>query len=385
MRSYALLVAAMLAGALAEPIPQNKEDEEKQSTGKSKSLEQTPASTQLVPVTVWKEALTTTFTPPPSCTENRLTMLEAQEFRIWLHEPMPLENTLIEDCYPSEFIQGYTSIPGSSSSIAPLLSPLVCPKGWNTILTQEDYIACCASGYQFTPPKSVDSKRPAYGGTCYSPFTLGQTTTVTLYGLEEISATREWVASRTGDQAFGHVIDGFALDLIKSTPATSSSSETGSVTGAPVDNGSDGSTNSSSSSISGGAIAGIVIGSLAGVAMIIGAAFFFVRRRAQQQGLEQIGQSRDQPSQQGNNINYDSKPLPHVYEMKDHVAENHGTSFGATGWTGADGRSEVTDATSPHATLASPVSELGGMQRHELASTDFAELDASQPRHEMRG
>jgi hypothetical protein len=156
------------------------------------------------------------------------------------------------------------------------------------------------------------------------------------------------------------------------------------MTSGPADPSTDGDNeSSSSSSISGGAIAGIVIGALAGVAIIIGAAFFFVRRRAQKQGHEQIGTSRDQPSQQGNNIDYDTKPLPDVYPMKDHPSESV-TSPGATTWTGADGRSEVTMAASPPTTLASPVSELGGLQRHELASTDYVELDSNQSRHEMR-
>lgn len=93
-------------------------------------------------------ALTTTFTPPATCTDDLLTMLTAKSFQIWINEPLPLPGSMLGDCYPSEWIDGYTSVVSSSSSVAPMMSPLVCPSGWKT---QSDdtwtsgYIACCAS------------------------------------------------------------------------------------------------------------------------------------------------------------------------------------------------------------------------------------------------
>lgn len=99
-------------------------------------------------------ALTTTFTPPATCGDDLLTMLTAKSYEIWINEPLPIPGTTQGDCYPSQWIEGYTSVVGASSSIAPLLSPLVCPSGWTT---QQDstwstgYMACCAS-YVLRPP-----------------------------------------------------------------------------------------------------------------------------------------------------------------------------------------------------------------------------------------
>lgn len=68
------------------------------------------------------------------------------------------------------------------------------------------------SGFQLhLPDEPVDTNRPAYGGTCYSNFQVGQTATVTAYDSASVTATVEWVASATNDQAYAHPIDGFAL------------------------------------------------------------------------------------------------------------------------------------------------------------------------------
>lgn len=94
------------------------------------------------------EALTTTFTPPATCASELLTLLTAKSYQIWINEPAPVPGTLLTDCYPSEWIDGYTSLLSSSSSVVAVMSPLVCPSGWTT---QSDstwssgYIACCAS------------------------------------------------------------------------------------------------------------------------------------------------------------------------------------------------------------------------------------------------
>jgi hypothetical protein len=209
MHSRVVLVAAVLATALAEPIPRPADD-------KKDDKKDDPSP---VIVLVGKEALTTTFEPPATCTESRLTMLVDQEFYIWNNEPMPNDKTKIKDCFPSQFIDGYTSIKGASSSIAPLMSPLVCPKGWTTAQKWDNgYIACCMSNYRYTPPKTtVDTDRPAFGGTCYSDIKMGHMTTVTQWNGTQPRATQEWSASATNVQAFGHIIDGFALDLMSAT------------------------------------------------------------------------------------------------------------------------------------------------------------------------
>lgn len=93
-------------------------------------------------------ALTTTFTPPAKCNGDSFTMLPAPSYQIWRHEPLPIPGPIIGDCYPPEFINGYTSVLGLYSSIAPLLSPLVCPLGWTTQTADSwsnGYIACCDS------------------------------------------------------------------------------------------------------------------------------------------------------------------------------------------------------------------------------------------------
>lgn len=199
-------------------------------------------------------ALTTTFTPPASCAAGHLTMLTAVSYQIWLNEPAPLPGAAETDCYPPEWIDGYSSASGASSSVVPVASPLVCPSGW---ATQSDdswssgYMACCASyviydprererrvtdkttsGYTLAPPaKTVDKARPAYGGTCYSDFELGQVATVTVYNESALSTTKEWSATTTPAQAYAHPIDGYALDYTPSASSTAASKTSGSGSG----------------------------------------------------------------------------------------------------------------------------------------------------------
>lgn len=95
--------------------------------------------------------LTTTFTPPATCTENSLTMLSSPGFFIWANEPVPVPETTFSNCYPSQWLESYTSVPSYSSgstmipasSIVPAMSPLVCPDSWSTVLTAGSYVACC--------------------------------------------------------------------------------------------------------------------------------------------------------------------------------------------------------------------------------------------------
>jgi hypothetical protein len=97
-------------------------------------------------------ALTSTFTPPSSCFDNILTMLPPASF-IWNNEPVPVANNTVAACFPSEFLESYTSVEvtnsvGSTigSSIVPAMSPFVCPKNYCTMLAgSRNYIACCPS------------------------------------------------------------------------------------------------------------------------------------------------------------------------------------------------------------------------------------------------
>lgn len=97
-------------------------------------------------------ALTSTFTPPSTCFENRLTMLPPASF-IWHNEPVPVANNTVAACFPSEFLESYTSVNTTNaggttigSSVVPAMSPFVCPKNYCTVFAEaRNYIACCPS------------------------------------------------------------------------------------------------------------------------------------------------------------------------------------------------------------------------------------------------
>ncbi|KAI0844824.1 hypothetical protein F5Y00DRAFT_266146 [Daldinia vernicosa] len=262
------------------------------SSGTEAEAASNPTTAPSVSVlTLTEKELTTTFTPPASCLEVHLTQLSSPGYELWLNEPQPVPNSKFGNCYPSGYITGYTSgqydgpyvinlfyflrcIQNASSSIAPMFSPLVCPEGWNTAQTWANgYIACCADGFQLhLPDTTVDTNRPAYGGTCYSNFKVGQTATVTAYDSASVTATVEWVASATNDQAYAHPIDGFAVSTDD---------------------------DSGSTRLSGGAIAGIVVGVLVAViAILVG--LLFVLRRSRQKRKQQAsfdGSQQVQPQQ----------------------------------------------------------------------------------------
>ncbi|KAK7962831.1 uncharacterized protein PG986_003656 [Apiospora aurea] len=184
-------------------------------------------------LTITLQALTTTFTPPPKCQESHLSMMSPPGYQIWMNEPMPVPGPITGDCYPPEFMQGYTSIANSSSSIAPFFKPLICPVGWSVAEEWENgYIVCC-----------------------YDQFGVGKTVPVTKYGTANISGTAMFPATRLEDSAYGHPMDGFKV----------------------------GAGSGQSQGLNGGAIAGIVIGVVLGLAAIALAVFFLHRRRKTKQ------------------------------------------------------------------------------------------------------
>lgn len=90
--------------------------------------------------------ITTVFTPPPSCTDGSLTMLERQNYGIWQNEPLPVIGTTFSGCYPSQYIDSYLN--SARNTIFPPFSPLVCPQNYATVSSetmagQPLYIVCC--------------------------------------------------------------------------------------------------------------------------------------------------------------------------------------------------------------------------------------------------
>ena len=90
--------------------------------------------------------ITTTFTPPPSCTNGSLTMLERQSDYMWQNEPLPVPGSTFSDCFPSQFIDSYLN--SASNVIYPPFSPLVCPQNYATVSSElmpglPLYIVCC--------------------------------------------------------------------------------------------------------------------------------------------------------------------------------------------------------------------------------------------------
>ncbi|KAI1818560.1 hypothetical protein GGS20DRAFT_527618 [Poronia punctata] len=248
------------------------------STRTSNSRKTTATTPYAVP-------LTTTFVPPDSCNGGHLTMVAPPAYFIWLNEPVPVPGTTVSDCYPSEFLEYYTtyhSNPTTTGSRVPMMSPLVCPLGWQVVTKTGDYQACCPSGYELTPPMTtLDPKRPAYGGTCYSEWKVSSSAWVDAYGYSSLTGSKLVLASTPGFANYAHVIDGIAMTTTSSNTSSSTSHSSSShptptptPTLLPVD-----SSGSKSHSLTGGAIAGIVIGAVAGLALLAIAGFLLSRRR----------------------------------------------------------------------------------------------------------
>ncbi|KAI8934303.1 hypothetical protein NX059_009042 [Plenodomus lindquistii] len=241
-------------------------------------------------------ALSATFTPAASCTSNKLTILPPPGYFMWANEPVPFEGRTITNCYPPEFLASYTSTTSGVfvSSIVPVMSPLVCPANFCTVrATDDNYIACCPSGYSFADPATPSIRdRPYYGGTCYSEFTLSQTVTVTKYDAEGRTNIEPWVATTTTDQAFAHPIDGFAPTFPRlgcpagaSSPSSSSSASSTATLSSSRSTSSIAGANPSrkSNKVSGGTIAGAVVGAIVGLVAIVAIILFVLRRRRQKQ------------------------------------------------------------------------------------------------------
>jgi hypothetical protein len=93
-------------------------------------------------------AISTTFTPPATCTQTHLTLMEYYAYQIWLNYPVPVPGITSTDCYPSQYMSSYFSAQYVTTPL-PAPTPLVCPVGYGTILSttvsSSEYVACCPS------------------------------------------------------------------------------------------------------------------------------------------------------------------------------------------------------------------------------------------------
>ncbi|KAI9684643.1 MAG: hypothetical protein M1829_000016 [Trizodia sp. TS-e1964] len=215
--------------------------------------------------------ITTAFNAPTQCGDNHVSIIERSAFQIWNNEPVPVLNSTVSDCYPTEFLSSYIS----SGPTGLPFSPLACPNWYQTILSQAignaTYIACCPSGYLLALPSTKLPNRPAYGGTCYSDIS---TVTVTVYDNSTIVATSLWGQGVTSAQAYGHPMDGFLPPQAVLAPFPNANSSSFNTT-IPQP-----SFPPSPNHLSGGSIAGIVIGVITTIALLICLAIFFCLRRA---------------------------------------------------------------------------------------------------------
>jgi hypothetical protein len=263
-------------------------------------VRQTP---QALPATLvqpsTKIALSTTFTPPPSCAlESQINILPPPGYLLWWNEPVPYTSVTISSCYPSEFLRSYTSIAPTSnhalgSSIVPAMSPLVCPENFCTqYIGADNYIACCPSGYKFaTTGAPIVSNRPAYGGICYTDIPLSEKLTAVVYDSTGSAHQEIWAPSTTGAQGYAHPIDGWAKNSpvlgcpTKSSTSTKTKSSSSNANSSASNSSGKTQPNKTSNTkakkkrISGGGIAGIVLAALAAFAAILGFILFLLKRR----------------------------------------------------------------------------------------------------------
>lgn len=198
-------------------------------------------------------------------------MLSSPGYFIWFNEPVPVPGTTLSDCYPPEFMEYYTTYhvnPTTVGSLVPLMSPLTCPFGWQVVFEKGDYQACCPVGYDLTPPQTttLDPKRPAYGGTCYSEWPLSSSALIQVFDSASSLGSSLITASTKGFANYAHVIDGIAVPTASSSPTSVDSAQPH---------------GPEHTSLSSGAIAGIVVGAVAAVGLLAVGLYFIVRWRRQ--------------------------------------------------------------------------------------------------------
>ncbi|KAG0650366.1 hypothetical protein D0Z07_3389 [Hyphodiscus hymeniophilus] len=310
-------------------------------------------------------AITTTWTAPSQCAQSvgGLTMLEVDQYRVWLNAILPVPGVTSTSCYPSQFISSFLLQTGGVSQ--PAMSPLVCPAGYTTQGPfTSNYIACCPSGWDgLALASDAPSDRPAFGGTCYSNI-YNVPISVSFYDNSALKATSIFTATDSAAQAFASPYEGFALGVVvvqsttgagSSTPAsTGSLLSSSSVTAAP----NSGALRKHSSTLSSGAIAGIVIGALAGLALLALASFFILRHRRRNYHVTEMGEREFQYGGSTDDqlkVHSDAHELGtqnYVYEMGDGQTEEEMQIRDEAGWTLIERDKKLPEIPSP----ASPTS-----------------------------
>lgn len=59
-----------------------------------------------------------------------------------MNEPVPVPNTTISDCYPTQYMTSFLNLAGGVTQ--PAFDPLVCPQSYTQVAVYtSNYIACC--------------------------------------------------------------------------------------------------------------------------------------------------------------------------------------------------------------------------------------------------
>ena len=177
------------------------------------------------------------------------------------------------------------------------MSPLVCPQNFCTQYVGDDnYIACCPSGYRFaTTGVPTSSERPAYGGICYTDIAQGEELTAVVYDSTGSTRQQVWSPSTTGAQGWAHPIDGWAASsatagcaVKKEEMSSGSSSHVGTASSQrPLSS----IVGSAKKKANGGMIAGAVLGALVAIIAILTLVLFLLRRRKRAKEAEYGSQS----------------------------------------------------------------------------------------------
>jgi len=158
--------------------------------------------------------------------------------------------------------------------------------------------------YQFHPPDTtIDTDRPAYGGTCYSDLPWKTNVPVVAYDEYGDTASKAFSQSTSGAQAFAHPIDGWALTspTIIGCPTSSASLTSDADSGSAAASNSQSSLSShgssqggagadanpqttttaksSNSGVSTGAIVGATIGACVALVALVGLVWLLLARR----------------------------------------------------------------------------------------------------------